>query len=63
MSSVFEWSSKSRDFTIWKPDTYTVWFTDESSIQVFSIQMITVKWKKIMRNAKTKLQDSLIISN
>ena len=39
---VFEWSDKSRDFTIWIPDTHTVWYSDESVIQVFSIQMATV---------------------
>ena len=39
---VFEQSVKSCDFTIWIPDTHTVWYSDESGIQVFSIQMVTV---------------------
>ena len=39
---VFEWSTKSHDFTIWKLDTPTVRYSDESGIQVFSIQMVIV---------------------
>ena len=39
---VFEWSAKSCDFTIWIPDTHTVRYSDESDIQVFGIQMVTV---------------------
>ena len=35
--SVFDWS---RDFTIWILETHTVWYSDESSIQVFGIQMV-----------------------
>ena len=38
---VFEWSTKSRDFTIWIPDTFTVWYSDESGIQMFGILMVT----------------------
>ena len=37
---VFEWSAKSPDFAIWIPDTHAVWYSDESGIQVFSIQMV-----------------------
>ena len=38
-------SAKSHDLTIWIPDTHTVRYSDESDIQVFSIQMVTVfKW-------------------
>ena len=37
-----EWSAKSRDFTIWIPAPYTVHYSDESSIQVFSIQIVTL---------------------
>ena len=40
--SVFIWSAKSYDFTIWIQYTHTVWYSDESGIQVFSIQMVTV---------------------
>ena len=39
---VFEWSPKSHDFTIRIPETHTVQYSDDSSIQVFSIQMVTV---------------------
>ena len=39
---IFEFSAKSRDFTIWILDTNTVWYSDESGIQVSGIQMITV---------------------
>ena len=41
-TGVFEWSAKSRDFTIWIPDNHTIQYSGESSIQVFSIQMVTV---------------------
>ena len=40
--TVFEWSTKSLDFTIWILNIYTVWYSDESDIQVFGIQMFTV---------------------
>ena len=39
---VFKWSAKSCDFTVWKPDTHTVRYSDESGIQVFGIQMVIV---------------------
>ena len=39
---VFESSAKSCDFTIWILDTHTVQYSDESSIHVFGIQMVTV---------------------
>ena len=39
---VLEWSPKSHDFTIWKPDNHTVQYSDESGIQVLFIQMVTV---------------------
>ena len=39
---VFKWSAKSRDLVISIPDTHTVWYSDESGFQVFSIQMVTV---------------------
>ena len=39
---VFKWSAKSCDFTISIPNTHTVQYSDESGIQVFSIQMVTV---------------------
>ena len=39
---VFELSAKSRDFTIWIPDTHIVQYSDESCIQVFGIQMETI---------------------
>ena len=45
---VFEWSAKSRDLTIWILDTHTVGYSDESGIQVFGIQMVTVVIKKKM---------------
>ena len=38
----FEWSAKSHDFTVWIPFTHTVQYLDESCIQVFGIQMVTV---------------------
>ena len=45
---VFEWCAKSHDFTIWIADTHTVLYSDESSIRVLGIQMVTVllfgKW-------------------
>ena len=34
---VFEWSAKSRDFTIGIPDTHTVWYSDESGIQMVTV--------------------------
>ena len=37
----FKWSAKSGGFTIWIPDIHTV-HNDESGIQVFGIQMVTV---------------------
>ena len=40
---VVKWSAKSRDFTIWILDTHTVRYSDESSLQVFGIQMVTVE--------------------
>ena len=46
--SVFKWSAKSRDFTIWIPDTHTVQYSDESGIQVFGIQMVTVHHKSVL---------------
>ena len=39
---VFKWSTKSCDFNIWILDTHTVWYSDESGIQMFSFQMVTV---------------------
>ena len=39
---VFEWSAKWRDLTIWILDTHTVWYSDESGIHVFGIQMVTI---------------------
>ena len=42
LSPVFEWSAKSLDFTFWIPDTHTVWYSDQSGIQVFGIQMVIV---------------------
>ena len=42
---VFKWSAKSRDFTIWIPNTQTVLYSDESGIPVFDIQMVTVSQK------------------
>ena len=39
---VFKWSVKSCDFTIWIPDTPSVWYSNESSIRVSGIQMVTV---------------------
>ena len=39
---VLEWSAKSSEFPIWIPDTHTVKYSDESGIQVFSIQMVNV---------------------
>ena len=39
---VFKWSAKSCDFDISIPDTHTVWYSDESGIQVFGIQMVIV---------------------
>ena len=29
---VFEWSTKSHDFTVWIPDTHTVWYSDSVAI-------------------------------
>ena len=43
---VFEWSANSCDLTIWIGDTHTVQYSDESSIQVFDIQMVTVFFVK-----------------
>ena len=40
----FEWSAKSSDFTIWIPDTHAVRYSDESGIQIFCIQMVTVEY-------------------
>ena len=44
--------------TIWILDTHTVWNSDESCIQVFSIQIVTVYFIKIelllCQNAKQK---------
>ena len=34
---VFEWSPKSLNFTIWIPDTHTVWYSDESGIQMATV--------------------------
>ena len=42
---VFQWSAKSCDFTIRKQDTLTVQYSDESGIQVFGIQIVTVRIK------------------
>ena len=39
---VFKWSTKSRDFTNWIPDTHTFPYLDESGIQVLGIQIVTV---------------------
>ena len=39
---VIKWSIKSHDFTIWILNTHTVQFSDESGIQVFGIQLVTV---------------------
>ena len=36
-------TAKSCDFTIWIPDNHTVHYSDESGIQVFGIQMVTVQ--------------------
>ena len=47
---VFEWSAKLCDLIIWIPDTHTVGFSDESSIQVFGIQMVTVVKATINQN-------------
>ena len=33
----------SRDLTIQMPYTNTVWYSDESNIQVFGIQMVTIQ--------------------
>ena len=33
----FEWSAKSCDITIWIPDTQTVWYLDESGIQMVTV--------------------------
>ena len=33
-----------RDFTIWIPDTHTVWYSGESCIQVFGNQMVINTW-------------------
>ena len=37
-----QWLAKSLDFTIRIPDTHTVRYSEESSIQVFGIQMVVV---------------------
>ena len=38
----FKWSAMSHDFNIWIPETHTVRYSDESSIKVFGIQMVTI---------------------
>ena len=30
---VFEWSAKSPDFTIWMPDTHSIWYSDKSGVR------------------------------
>ena len=35
--SVFEWSANTHDFTIWKLDTHNVWYSDESGIQMVTV--------------------------
>ena len=50
---VFECSPKSHDFTTWMPDTHTVRYSDESRIQVFNIQTVTVL---SVQNTRTKLR-------
>ena len=35
--TVFKWSAKSCDFTIWIQDTHTLWYLDESGIQMVKV--------------------------
>ena len=51
---IIKWSPKSRDLPIWIPDTHTVRYSDESSLQVFSIWMVTVL-KSVATWAITKI--------
>ena len=39
---VFKWLAESRDLTFWILSTQSVWYSDESSIWMSSIQMVTV---------------------
>ena len=40
---VFKMSAKSCDFTSWIPDTHTVWYSDESGIQMVTVLLLVSK--------------------
>ena len=44
----FKWFVKSRDYHLNTKHLYSP-VSDESGIQVFSIQMVTVKWSKLLK--------------
>ena len=57
---VFEWSAKSLYFTIWISDTQIFQYSNKFSIQLFSIQIVTVQFQGHHGDASAEFADVIL---